>query len=118
VERTGKMDHQKSSRNEIKVNKMSYRIENFENDPAWTRSLGEKLGKIHFRKGHYHTECDPKTGRCNVHHDKHDPHESASSLIKHMAESNTGKVVLGVIIIGVLDQIFTGGVLRKTILKV
>jgi len=50
VERTGKMDRQKSPRNEIKVSKMSYRIEDFENNPAWTRSLGKKLGKIHFRK--------------------------------------------------------------------
>ena len=118
MERTWKMDYQKSSRNETKVSKMSYRIEDFENDPAWARSLGEKLGKIHFRRGHDHAECDPKTGRCNVHYDEHDPHESTSSLIKHMAENNTGKIVLGVIIIGVLDQIFAGGALRKAILKV
>ena len=40
------MDHQKSSRHETKVSKMSYRIKDFEDSAAWAGSLGEKLGKI------------------------------------------------------------------------
>ncbi len=96
---------------------MGYRIEDFENDPLWIRSVGEKLGKIHFRKGHNHAECDPKTGFCSIHYDTHDPNESITSLVKHLGDSNSGKVILGIVIVGILDQIFTGGGLRKSLLK-
>ena len=51
---------------------LSYRIEDLENDPNWKRSLGEKLGKIHFRQGHDHAVCDPITGICEVHYDEID----------------------------------------------
>lgn len=85
------------------------RIENFERDPSWKRSIGEKLDKIHFRNGHYHAECDPNTGYCNVHYDKDDPHESLKSLLNHLADSNSGKVLLVVVGIGILDQIFKVG---------
>ena len=27
---------------------MTHRIEDFENDPAWTLSIGEKIGMIHY----------------------------------------------------------------------
>jgi len=96
---------------------MSYRIEDFENDPSWIRSVGEKIGKIHFRKGHYHAECDLKTGFCSIHHDKHDPHESITSLVNHLGDSNSGKIILAVVVVGILDQIFTGGAIRKSLLK-
>ena len=92
---------------------MSYRIEDFENDPAWTSSLGEKLGMIHFRNGHWHAECDPATGLCTIHYDEHDPHESPTSLAKHMSESKLGAGVLLVGAIAVLDHIFNDGKLRK-----
>ena len=97
---------------------MTFTIKQLENDPAWSRSIGEKLNKIHFRKGNLHAECDTDTGICKIHQDKTDPHESTSSLIKHMAESNGGKVVLGVVVAGILDQIFTGGTIRKSLLKI
>lgn len=97
---------------------MTITIKQLEKDPTWNRSLGEKLDKIHFRKGNLHAECDPITGICEIHQDKIDPHESVLSLLKHMAESNGGKVVLGVIVAGVLDQVLTGGTLRKSLLKI
>ena len=96
---------------------MNYRIEDFENDPSWIRSVGEKVGKIHFRKENYHAECDPKTGFCSIHHDKHDPHKSITSLVNHLGDSNSGKIILGIVIVGILDQIFTGGAIRKSLLK-
>ncbi len=96
---------------------MSYRIEDFENDPSWIRSAGEKIGKIHFRKEHYHAECDPKTGFCSIHYDKHDPHKSITSLVNHLGDSNSGKIILGIVVVGILDQIFTGGAIRKSLLK-
>lgn len=96
---------------------MVYRIEDFQNDPSWTRSLGEKLGMIHFRNGHLHAECDPKTGTCTIHHDEDDPHESLTSLIKHMADSNLGLAVLVTLGLGIADQALTGGQIRKTLLK-
>ena len=96
---------------------MSYRIEDFENDPSWISSVGEKLGKIHFRKGRFHAECDPKTGFCSIHEDNHDPHESVDSLLKHLSESKSGKVILGVVVVGILDQILTGGIIRKSVTR-
>ena len=80
---------------------MSYRIEDFRNDSNWTPSLGEKLGKVHFRNGHEHAVCDPITGICEIHYDEIDPHESPESLVKHMWESNLGK---GVLIAGGIPQ--------------
>ncbi len=94
-----------------------YTISDFDRDSAWTRSLGEKIGMIHFRNGHWHAECDPKTGRCSIHYDRIDPHESLTSLVGHMSESKIGATVLAVIVVGVLDQIFTGGQIRKALLK-
>lgn len=92
-------------------------MEDFQNDPAWIPSLGEKLGKIHFRSGHYHAECDPNTGFCEIHYDEDDPYESVPSLINHMSVSKLGKVVLVVGIAAILDQIFTGGQVRNALLK-
>lgn len=91
------------------------KISRIAGDPSWKRSIGEKLDKIHFRNGHYHAECDPKTGFCKIHHDKDDPHESLTSLVKHLADSNSGKILLGIGGVAILDQIFTGGELRKSI---
>ena len=96
---------------------MLYRIENLQNDPSWTRSIGEKLDKIHFRRGHMHAECDPRTGFCSVHYDKHDPSESFSSLINHLIGSDSGKVLVGIAVAGILDQILTGGSIRKSLLQ-
>lgn len=31
---------------------MFYKLEDFQNNPNWKLSLGEKLGKTHFRNGH------------------------------------------------------------------
>jgi hypothetical protein len=96
---------------------MTHKIEDFQNNPSWIRSIGEKLDKIHFRNGHWHAECDPKTGICKTHYDKDDPYESITSLIKHMSASNLGLSVLLVVGIGVLDQVLTGGQIRKSVLK-
>ena len=52
---------------------MNYRIEDFQNDSSWKLSLGEKLGKIHFRNGHEHTVCDLTTSICEIHYDEIDP---------------------------------------------
>ncbi len=83
---------------------MTITIKQLENNPEWKRSLGEKIDKIHFRKGNMHAECNVDTGICKIHQDKKDPHESISSLLKHMAESNGGKVVLGVVVAGILSR--------------
>jgi len=90
-----------------------YRIEDFQNNPFWTPSFGEKLDKIHFRSGHLHAECDPQTGFCSIHYDEHDPSESPTSLVKHLAESKTGSGILIVAGLAVLDHIFNDGKLRK-----
>jgi len=71
---------------------------------------------IHFRNGHWYAECNSFTGECKIHYDKVDPHKSITSLVNHMSESNLGLSVLAVIGVGVLDQIFTGGQLRKSLL--
>jgi len=97
---------------------MTYRIEDLENDPNWERSLGEKIGKVHFRNGHDHAVCDPITGICEIHYDEIDPHESPKSLVKHMWDSNLGK---GTLIVGgltILDQILNKGKLRKSLFKI
>lgn len=70
------------------------RLDDYRNDPNWYSSLGEKLDKIHFRSGHLHTECNPNTGYCSTHYDKHDPYESISSLAKHLWQSDLGKLVV------------------------
>ena len=93
------------------------RIEDFESDPSWRRSIGEKLDKIHFRNGHYHAECDPETGYCKIHYDKDDPHESLTSLVNHVVDSNSGKALLVVAGVAILDQIFTGGQIRKSLVS-
>ena len=70
------------------------RIEDYQNDPNWISSIGEKLDKIHFRNGHLHAECDPTTGNCTIHYDKHDPSESIPELAKHVWDSNLGKSLI------------------------
>lgn len=96
---------------------MRYRIDDFETDHTWLPSVGEKLDKIHFRKGNWHAECDPTTGWCTIHYDKHDPYKSLSSLANHLADSNSGKVLLVIAIVGILDQLLIGGQIRKSILS-
>jgi len=94
------------------------RIDDYVRDPNWYFSLGQDLTKTHFRNRHYHTTCDPSTGICSLpHYDNHDPHESLSELLKHMWESKLGKKVLvgGGLVIA--DQLLTGGLLRKSIIK-
>ena len=96
---------------------MSYRIEDFVNDPKWKQSFGEKLGKIHYRNKNWHAEFEPSTGYGDIHYDEIDPTELVASLLKHMYQSKTGKEVL---IAGaglLLDQILTGGKVRKSIIK-
>jgi len=92
-----------------------YTIDDFEKDPSWTPSFGEKLSIIHYRNGHWHAECNPKTGECSIHYDEIDPHESLGSLVNHMSGSNVGVAVLAIVVVGVLDQIFTGGQIRKSL---
>ncbi len=82
------------------------RIQDLQNDPSWTPSFGEKLGMIHYRQNHWHAECDPNTGICQIHYDRHDPQESLTSLIQHMVESKLGSVVLFGSVIIALDYFF------------
>lgn len=76
------------------------RINNYQNNPNWKPSLGEKLSKIHFRNGHLHAECDPTTGDCSAHYDENDPYESLIELGKHVWKSDLGKVA--VVAVGIL----------------
>lgn len=93
----------------------SYSLQDFQRDPSWIQSLGEKLTMIHFRNGHWHAEYNLSTDECKIHYDKIDPHESITSLVSHMANSNLGLTVLVVVGVGILDQIFTGGQFRKSL---
>ncbi len=70
------------------------RIKSLQNNPNWRPSLGDKLDKVHFRNGHLHAECDPVTGKCSIHYDKHDPYESLTELSRHLWKSNLGKVLI------------------------
>ncbi len=90
-------------------------MKDFQRDPAWSQSLGEKLSMTHFRNGHWHAECNSATGICKIHYDKDDPHNSVESLLKHMAESRLGATVLVIAGIGILDQVLTGGKIRKSL---
>ena len=96
---------------------MYNRIEDFQNNPDWSPSIGEKLGMTHYRSGHYHVECDPYTGTCSTHYDEIDPNESLTSLFNHLKQSDLGKVVLAVGVGLVLDQVLTGGQVRNSLLK-
>jgi hypothetical protein len=93
---------------------MMYRIEDFKNDPNWKPSFGEKLGKVHFRNGNWHAECNPQTGFCDIHYDEIDPHESPESMVKHMWDSKLGKGVLITAGIAILDHFLNDGKLRKS----
>jgi len=99
---------------------MYNRITDFQNDPNWYPSVGEKFGMAHYRNGNFHAECDPQTGNCSTHYDEHDPNESLTSLFQHLKQSDLGKVVLVVGAVGiglVLDQVLTGGQVRNSLLK-
>jgi len=78
----------------IITKKFMNRIEDFENDPNWKPSFGEKLDKSHFRNGHLHAECDSTTGYCSTHYDENDPYESLTELAKHLWKSDLGKVAV------------------------
>jgi len=73
---------------------MIFRIEDLQTNPNWKISFGDKLNMIHFRRRHEHAECDPNTGICTTHFDEHDPYQSVPSLLKHLWNSKTGKIVL------------------------
>ena len=92
-----------------------YSIEDFQRDPAWRPSFGEKLSMTHFRNGHWHAECNSATGICKIHYDKDDPHESTESLLKHVVDSNSGKMLLTIGLAAILDQVLTGGKIRKSL---
>lgn len=96
---------------------MAHRIEDFQNDPSWKLSIGEKLRMIHFRNGHYHAECDQNTGICKIHYDEHDPYESPISLVKHMLQSPLGALVLGTSALLVGDAVLNDGKIRKKATK-
>jgi len=94
------------------------KIDDYEIDPNWYRSLGGNPFSVDFRSGHFHTRCDPNTNFCEIpHYDEHDPHESFPELIKHIWDDELGKKVLigGGLVIA--DQLLTGGKLRKSIIK-
>lgn len=101
--------------NEYDLKWDSYTLEDFQNDPSWKPSLGEKLSMIHYRNGNWHAVCNPTTGECSIHYDEHNPNESLESLLKHMANSNLGAAVIVTVVVGVLDQILTGGQIRKAL---
>ncbi|HJW19133.1 MAG TPA: hypothetical protein VJ571_01070 [Candidatus Nitrosotalea sp.] len=100
---------------------MPHRIEDFQNDPSWKPSMGERFWNKHFRKGKYHAVCDANTGNCSIHCDEDDPHESVTSLLKHLAKN---KVVQGAVATGVitgtallLDEWLNEGKGRKAVKK-
>lgn len=87
-------------------------IRYYRNNPDWRPSLGEAIDKAHYRNRHYHAVCDPATGACTEHYDKHDPHESIPSLVRHMWDSDLGRFVL--VALGIITVVGTAAVaLRK-----
>ncbi len=70
------------------------KITDYHNDPNWKSSFGEKLNMTHFRNGHLHAECNPVTGNCSTHYDKHDPYESLPELARHLWKSDLGKILV------------------------
>jgi len=96
--------------------RLNYNIEDFEKDPSWIPSLGEKLDKVHFRNGHYHAECDPKTGNCEIHYDEIDPYENPpESILNHMWQSDLGKITIVGAGLTILDELFNKGKGRKAL---
>lgn len=93
---------------------MYERIEDFQNDPSWYSSIGEQFWDYNFRSGHYHAVCDSMTDDCSIHYDKYDPYESLSSLVNHLANS---KLVMGLVLLGLADELFNNGSLRKELKK-
>lgn len=94
---------------------MNIRRDQIESDPNWEPSLGEQFWNYNYRNGHYHAVCDSTTGNCNVHYDKDDPHESFTSLVKHLLGNKKVQLLVGVVI---TDQILFDGKVRKKAKKV
>ena len=90
------------------------RIEDFQNDPSWKQSLGERFWDKHFRNGHYHAVCDSTTGYCSTHYDKDDPHESLQSLVSHILDNKWVQLAL---VAGVIDHVANDGKLRKSLTR-
>ena len=91
-------------------------IKELESDPNWIPSFGEKLDKVHFRNGHYHAECDPKTGICDIHYDEIDPFEKPpESIVNHMWQSTLGRVTLVGAGLVILDEVLNNGSGRKAL---
>ena len=93
---------------------MYNRIVNFQNDPSWQQSLGERFWDYNFRNGHYHAVCNSTTGYCSTHYDEHDPHESLQSLASHLLGNKWVQLMLAV---GLIDQVANGGKLRKSLTR-
>jgi hypothetical protein len=59
----------------------------------WLPSVGEKLGKTHFREpppGTGHAECDPGSQLCEIHYDRVNPYRD---LIGHLVEDSPQTLV-------------------------
>lgn len=59
----------------------------------WLPSVGEKLGKMHYREpppGTGHAEIDPVSGNCEVHYDKVNPHQNP---LGHLIEDSPETLV-------------------------
>ena len=87
------------------------RIEEIKNDPRWHFSFGQDIFKKHYRFRRYHAVCDPKTKWCKIHHDKDDPHESFLPMVRHVCDSDGGKVIM--IASAITGAIVTAYLLRK-----
>lgn len=80
----------------------------------WLPSLGEKLGKIHFREpppGTGHAECDPESQLCEIHYDKINPYQD---LIGHLIEDSPQTLV------GVSAGVLVGSIVyskRKNVIE-
>ena len=62
---------------------------------GWKPSIGEDLTALHLTNGHEHAKFDPQTKQLvDSHYDEIDPYNSPTDLVKHMGQSNLGKMVL------------------------
>lgn len=92
---------------------MNFRREQLENDPNWYTSIGEQFWKSNYRNKHFHAVCD-QNGNCLDHYDEDDPHESLTSLIKHVAKNKKVQGVVAVTIAALLtDAVLYKGKFRK-----
>jgi len=89
-----------------------------ENDPLWIPSVGADTSKLHWRKEKLHAQCYPNDIVCEIHEDKHNPHDFPVGTVNHLWDWNKiGTIGIGVITLYALDHVFNDGKLTRKVRK-